>query len=195
MLAEFAGIVHLRFHIKFVDRSELAAIGHFGICVELIVRGVQIRIVSVVQFVSGKFLCVVVAVQVFVVERKHTFHTQSFGQPVHVIVNDEVGFVDGVYRTVVTAFGKCCNDIVLVLRTTSVKAAGAFTAFHFISYGEYPSRCMVQFVECFAVVTAFIGIGSSAFFKASTEVYGERKIFGQEEVGIGTESIAAVAGA
>ena len=154
---------------------------------QLIVRIIVIG--TVYRLIGSEAACKTVAVVVLIVERYHGLGRETLGEPVHLIVNDEVGLIDSVVTLIVTTIRQATYDVILILRITTPQCLSGLTIWNLIGNRIDPTWLMIQLI----VNLSLRSIRATTFLKTSTEVHREGDILRQEEVGIGTESITVIA--
>ena len=195
VLAELAGIVQLILHVELVRRGlVVACVAQLRVGVELVVRRLQQGLCRVDELVGGKGSRELTVVVGIVVERHHGACRQARGNPVHLVVGDEVGLADGVGGAVETGLGQPCHGVVLILRVAGIELLHGVAVIYLIADGEQPARRVVQSVEYLrvAAVEALVGVGTATVLETGAEVDAEREVLDQVEVEVGTESDTVV---
>ena len=197
MLAKLASIVQLTLDVELVSGGlVITSVNQLSIRVVLIIRIYNIEVAcATIQLVGSKACSKLAIVISIVVEADHRTCRKTWSQPIHLVIGDEVGLIDGVGGTIETCLSQTSHRVVLVLRRTCIEVAySTIIISQPIRNWEQPSWCMVQVVECLRVraIESLIAVRTLALLETSTEVDRHGQVLGQEEVQVGTETDTVV---
>ena len=167
-IIKYTCVVQLCFHIKLVDSiligtvvARIKSIGHVSVGIVLMI-GIHQLIVRIIivgaicRLISCEATCEAVAVVVLIVERYHGLGRETLGEPVHLIVNDEVGLIDSVVTLIVTTIRQATYDVILILCITTPQCLGGLTIWNLIRYRVNPAWFVVQLIECLTIGIALV---------------------------------------